>query len=321
MSRHLQSWADKSVINVKDYGAKGNYVPSTGVGTDDTTAIAAAITALTAVSSNKKALYIPYGVYKVTATLTIPSGVMVFGDGFHSSVIWGALTNVATDLLQLGTPGSSVYSVSLKDFSIVGYTAPGRYAINATGIALSDIDVYVNGAWTYMLHAGDGGLPGSGHGIENSKIALHNANADPSFNFLSTYLSNANGGMYCNSWINASEIYLDIGLIASSGNGFTSIGTYAAGNNFKLSGILQGVSGWAVNISGTGGKFELQNLHCEGNTNDISITGHSHINICNSVLGNVSLASCTYAKVRSKGSIKLFYLDSRNRSEGSRRCR
>lgn len=54
------------VVNVKDYGAKGDYNDSTGTGTDDTVAIQAAINAC-----ENGVLYFPEGHYKVTDTITI----------------------------------------------------------------------------------------------------------------------------------------------------------------------------------------------------------------------------------------------------------
>lgn len=58
--------ARESVVNVKDYGAKGDYNATTGTGTDDTAAIQAAIDAF-----ESGVLYFPAGHYKVTDTLTI----------------------------------------------------------------------------------------------------------------------------------------------------------------------------------------------------------------------------------------------------------
>ena len=54
------------VVNVKDFGAKGDYNASTGTGTDDTAAIQAAIDAC-----ENGVLYFPEGHYKVTDTITI----------------------------------------------------------------------------------------------------------------------------------------------------------------------------------------------------------------------------------------------------------
>jgi hypothetical protein len=57
------------VVNVKDFGAVGNFNPTTQSGSDDTAAFNAAITVANA-SENGKAIYIPQGNYKITSDLT-----------------------------------------------------------------------------------------------------------------------------------------------------------------------------------------------------------------------------------------------------------
>jgi hypothetical protein len=67
-SRLLQDrFAD--VVNVKDFGAIGNFNPNTQSGSDDTAAFNAAI-AIANASENGKAIYIPQGNYKITSDLT-----------------------------------------------------------------------------------------------------------------------------------------------------------------------------------------------------------------------------------------------------------
>jgi hypothetical protein len=57
------------IINVKDYGAVGNSNTSASTGTDDTTAIQAAVTALT--SAGGGTLFFPVGIYKVTSSINL----------------------------------------------------------------------------------------------------------------------------------------------------------------------------------------------------------------------------------------------------------
>jgi hypothetical protein len=57
------------VVNVKDFGAVGNFNPTTQSGSDDTAAFNAAIAVANA-STNGKAIYIPQGNYKITSNLT-----------------------------------------------------------------------------------------------------------------------------------------------------------------------------------------------------------------------------------------------------------
>lgn len=70
-------------IDVKAYGAKGDYNSGTGTGTDDTTAIQDAITA--AVADKNRVVKFPAGEYLVTGTITIPGGVMLVGPGSQGS--------------------------------------------------------------------------------------------------------------------------------------------------------------------------------------------------------------------------------------------
>jgi peptidoglycan/xylan/chitin deacetylase (PgdA/CDA1 family) len=62
------------VINVRDYGAKGDNT------TDDTTSIANAIAALLALSTSGGTIYFPPGTF-ITSTVTIPATVTLAGDG------------------------------------------------------------------------------------------------------------------------------------------------------------------------------------------------------------------------------------------------
>ncbi len=68
----------RNIFNVKDYGAVGNG------STNDTTAIAAAITAATSTGGE---VYFPPGTYQVASTLTIPSKVRLVGAGKNVSII------------------------------------------------------------------------------------------------------------------------------------------------------------------------------------------------------------------------------------------
>jgi len=59
-------------VSLKDFGAVGDYT------TDDTSAFSAFLTYL---NSSKKSGYIPSGVYRITTSIDLPSGVKLFGDG------------------------------------------------------------------------------------------------------------------------------------------------------------------------------------------------------------------------------------------------
>ena len=65
--------------NIKDFGAVGNYT------TDDTDAFIAFLAYL---DTNKKAGYIPSGVYRITESIDLPSGLKLFGDGSPGINTW-----------------------------------------------------------------------------------------------------------------------------------------------------------------------------------------------------------------------------------------
>lgn len=108
------------VVNVKDFGAKGNGT------TDDTVAIQAALTYATAFSP-ARAVYLPSGTYVVTAKLSIPQGTVGFtlvGDGIGSSkfsmAFDGTLLQLCDDVLFSG--GDTVSTLSTQNITISGIT-------------------------------------------------------------------------------------------------------------------------------------------------------------------------------------------------------
>ena len=66
-------------VNIKDFGAIGDYT------TDDTNAFVAFLSYL---DTNKKAGYIPSGVYRITESVDLPSGVKLLGDGSPGINTW-----------------------------------------------------------------------------------------------------------------------------------------------------------------------------------------------------------------------------------------
>ncbi len=98
------------IYNVKDYGAKGDWTGTTG--TDDTTAIQAALTACC--DAGGGIVYVPLGRYKITQALTVGAGVTLQGAGRTGTIIDNK-----------GASGVSAISVSgahyaIKDIQITG---------------------------------------------------------------------------------------------------------------------------------------------------------------------------------------------------------
>lgn len=104
---------DALVYNVKDHGAVGNN------STDDTTAIQAAINLATA---NGGVVYFPPAIYRISASLSISSGITLLGTGFNSVI---NQVNTSSDVF-VGTDVSHVTFDSLK------ITGPGT----GTGIGI-----------------------------------------------------------------------------------------------------------------------------------------------------------------------------------------
>lgn len=91
-------------VSVLDYGAD-----PTG-GTDSTTAIQAAVSA-------GGAVYIPEGVYLISANITIPSNCLIFGDG-ASSVLKAAASNLK--MLTTGFGVTAKENIFIRDLQIDG---------------------------------------------------------------------------------------------------------------------------------------------------------------------------------------------------------
>jgi parallel beta-helix repeat protein len=107
-------------VNVLDFGAVGNGVAN------DTAAIQAAL------NSGSLYVFVPQGTYKIATTLTIPSGVEIFGCG-NSSVL-----SLAADTTMLTTTGSNVV---IRDIRLNGnsstYNDPNNNAIYVNWVSVA----------------------------------------------------------------------------------------------------------------------------------------------------------------------------------------
>lgn len=100
------------IINVKDFGAKGDGV------TDDTEAIQRALDA-----PGKRTVYIPKGIYKITSTLMVHSGAKIVGSGVGSYLPLSELTPDTNGTIILASgAGASIHQVSdgISNWSVSG---------------------------------------------------------------------------------------------------------------------------------------------------------------------------------------------------------
>ena len=118
----------ESALNVKFFGAYGNGI------NDDTVAIQNAFNA-----ANGLAVYIPSGTYIVSATMTVPRGASIFGDGPISSILQPAASGISVFNLTNNTPGI----INGPQVSNLGFALPfgspltGINAINMRGTSIN----------------------------------------------------------------------------------------------------------------------------------------------------------------------------------------
>jgi hypothetical protein len=110
-TRSLQQKLD-DVINVRDFGAVGDY--DSGVGTDDTLAIQRAIDQIFLSSSNKasvrsrRKIYFPAGTYKISNALYIPANTALIGDGADKTIFIQDVdsASIFKTIAKTSTPGN-----------------------------------------------------------------------------------------------------------------------------------------------------------------------------------------------------------------------
>ncbi len=109
--------------NVKDFGAKGDDT------TDDTEVIK---TVIALSKKNKKNIYFPAGVYKISDTLNLHSNVIVFGDGASSCI---KMYNDGCEINNLPS-GNAVYQYIKYIFNIVSETNEDMHDITIRDLRL-----------------------------------------------------------------------------------------------------------------------------------------------------------------------------------------
>ena len=158
-------------VNVKDYGAKGDFVASTDTGTDDTTAIQNALDA-----AGGRTVYLPAGNYLITSPLQVPTNSKIVGDGwsqYEDTIGWygGAPVNgTGTSIISksqwatlelIGTDPDRISRCIIRDIELIHYPAsnPGT--------------TFGDNAPLYTTSTGISSHYGGGHKIQNVKVARY----------------------------------------------------------------------------------------------------------------------------------------------------
>jgi hypothetical protein len=118
-----------AAVNVLDYGAVGNGIA------DDTTAIQAAITAahIGGQTAGNKTVFMPAGVYLISASLALPDYCTLIGAGSFNTIIIGTMASKSFIRSQYGESpaiGERPTGLHLRDFSI----QPSSIATSSIGI-------------------------------------------------------------------------------------------------------------------------------------------------------------------------------------------
>lgn len=141
-------YADKGVndvINLKDSSQNGNFQLHGDGSADDTASLQGAIN--TAAQQGKIA-YLPFGIYKVTGTITIPSGTELYGEAW--STISGAGSafadsNNPTPIVQIGSTAGQIGTAHIQDIRFtVNEALPGAILlrVNMAGNTPGDVAIF-----------------------------------------------------------------------------------------------------------------------------------------------------------------------------------
>lgn len=203
-------------VSAKDFGAKGDGV------TDDTAAINAAL-------ATGLLVKVPQGTYKITATLVVPAGGGIVGDGdktqFARAFNGGRLIGVPSAAGFIGA------AVILRDFTII--TQAG-----ITAVAGDDgIDIGYSGGWTGRGNIANlsifdqwNGMTWTGgtHNVIENVQTIHNRNhgfniingRGPLLNCLAQYNFGDGYHYYMPSQLETGIVYECCGTYANKGYGF-----------------------------------------------------------------------------------------------------
>ena len=257
------------VINVKDFGAKGDWV------TDDTAAIQAAINRANTDGRQGDAVYIPEGHYKISSPLVIPSWCNITGEGIDATFLCAAenlhtalITTTDTDTL-MGTAsvnGAKFWSLS-----------------NCTLLGLLDSANIVDGIRTYSRAYRLENLKihwMSGNGIHSQWSGSAAAWEDDSGDmFMEAYIQNVYVG-HCGQ----NGIYFDGPHDSRINNAVVGL------NSYKEIGVHTGII-----IGPRAGGTQILNCHSWGDTQKYAFASFGH-NFFSNCMADDAYEALVYAE-------------------------
>lgn len=130
------------VVNLKDANQNGGFTLHGDGSTDDTAALQGAFN-----TAAGKIGYLPFGIYKVTSTITIPSGSQIYGEGWSTISGYGNYFSDESNpkpVVQIGKPNSSGTAVVQDMRFTVGQMLPGAIIlqVNLAGSTPGDVAVH-----------------------------------------------------------------------------------------------------------------------------------------------------------------------------------
>ncbi|KAK0615735.1 pectate lyase superfamily protein-domain-containing protein [Bombardia bombarda] len=182
-----------SFVSARSAGARGDGA------TDDTAALQNAINSAVAAG---KVLFLDYGLYRVTSTISIPPGAKIVGESFPTIMSAGAFFNDITHpkpVLQVGATSGQPGYVELSDFIVSTQNAQAGAILIEWNLATSGTP---SGMWD--VHARVGGFTGSQQQVAQCVKTPSNAAVNPNciVAYMSMHVTKAASGLYMeNVWL------------------------------------------------------------------------------------------------------------------------
>lgn len=140
----VQFGAKDVSVYVTAYGAKGDGT------TDDTSAIQAAINAVPAAGGT---VHVPSGKYKTTSSLTLPSNVVLAGDGYNSIIDASSVTGINV-ITATSTSHTVVRGLHIKSTGGTGvFLSNGGVLFNGVSYGVVEDCIFENGYYGVILES------------------------------------------------------------------------------------------------------------------------------------------------------------------------